>query len=107
MIIKAYLSDSRIQVSEAENGEEAFHVVQSESFDIILLDMQMPIMDGYTCASKIRQWEHSQNIKAVPILALTAYSRKEDRKKCIDAGCSNHLSKPVRKNKLFYMISNL
>jgi len=64
------------------------------------MDMQMPVMDGYTATREIRQWEKAQARTAVPIIALTAYALKEDEKKSLDAGCTVHMTKPIKKVKL-------
>jgi CheY-like chemotaxis protein len=64
------------------------------------MDMQMPVMDGYAATREIRKWEKSQGKTAVPIIALTAYALKEDEKKSLDAGCTGHMTKPIKKVKL-------
>jgi CheY-like chemotaxis protein len=68
------------------------------------MDMQMPVMDGYTAAREIRKWELRTGGARVPIVALTAYALKEDIRKSIDAGCDDHLTKPIRRNTLLETI---
>jgi len=89
-----------LTVQLAKNGQEAVTAAQAESFDLILMDMQMPIMNGYEATRKIREEEaktknQDPNIKGVPIVALTAHALKHDRQKCLDAGCDQYLSKPI------------
>jgi len=66
--------------------------------------MQMPIMDGYTATRSIRAWEQSQGRSPLPIIAVTAYALSGDRSKCLDAGCSGYLAKPIKKEALFASI---
>ena len=77
---------------------------QSENYDLVLMDIQMPVMDGYTATREIRMWETEQNIKETPILALTAFATKDDEKKSLEAGCTAHLTKPIKKAKLLEAI---
>ena len=75
-------------MTQAENGQQACELVLGRrAFDVILLDMQMPVMDGYAAATKMREGG-----VMVPIIALTAHAMKGDRDKCIAAGCSDFLS---------------
>lgn len=78
------------RVEGADNGLEAVQAAVRDSFDLILMDMQMPVMDGYSATREIR----AQGID-VPIIALTAYAMDFDEKKCRGAGCSGHLTKPI------------
>jgi two-component system sensor histidine kinase/response regulator len=78
----------------AENGIEAIEKVQENTFDLILMDIQMPEMDGYSATQKIRELEKN-NGNHIPIIALTAFAMKGDREKCLAAGMDNYLSKPI------------
>lgn len=80
-----------------EDGASAVEAVVRESFDLVLMDVQMPIMDGYTATGLIRRWEQEQDYPPVPIIALTANALKEDEQRSLDAGCNGHLTKPIRK----------
>ncbi len=75
-----------------ENGEEAVKAVQKEHFDIILMDMQMPVMSGFEAIEKIRQMPEYKN---TPIISLTAFAMKGDREKCLDAGATDYIPKPI------------
>lgn len=75
-----------------ENGAEAVEQVQKQKFDLILMDMQMPIMNGFEATEKIRQMPQYAD---VPIIALTAFAMKGDREKCMDAGATDYIPKPI------------
>lgn len=102
-LIKHYLSKAGASVTIAGDGCEALEVVASSTeaktpFDLILMDMQMPRMDGYTATATLR----SQGYQ-VPILALTAHALKEDRQRCLAAGCNDYMSKPLDRKRLLQM----
>ncbi len=79
-------------VAVVENGEEALKLAEKERFDIILMDMQMPIMNGFEAIEKIRQ---IPEYKDTPIISLTAFAMKGDREKCLDAGATDYIPKPI------------
>ena len=83
----------------ASNGQEGIELASLESFDLILLDLQMPIMGGFE-ALKILKSNHCK----CPIVALTAHAMKEDRKQCLNAGFSDHLSKPISRLALLKIV---
>lgn len=97
MVLENILKRLGLQTEIAEQGEEALHRVQDDpdSIDLILMDIQMPVMDGYTATRKIRAWEQSTGRTPIPILALTADAFPEDRVRCFKAGMDGYLSKPV------------
>nr|CRH07134.1 Putative histidine kinase with response regulator receiver domain [Candidatus Magnetococcus massalia] len=100
LLIEKYLQDSDHQLSMAGDGQEAVERVKSEPFDLIIMDLQMPVMDGYSATRHIRQWELEQGRPAIPILACSAHALRDEMEKSIDAGCDVHLSKPIRKGVL-------
>jgi CheY-like chemotaxis protein len=75
-----------------ENGEEAYEMAKKDNFDLILMDMQMPVMNGFEATEKIRQLGNYNNI---PIIALTAFAMKGDREKCLEAGATDYIPKPI------------
>jgi PAS domain S-box-containing protein len=97
LLVQAFLKKTPYQVHTAENGLIAVQKFKAEPFDIILMDMEMPVMDGYSATREIRKWEVDQDLERTPIIALSAYAFKEDRDKSIEAGCDTHLTKPVDK----------
>ena len=104
LLIQSYLKKTPYQIEIAENGEIAVEKFISGGYDLVLMDMQLPIMDGYKATRAIRKWEKEKEVKATPIIALTAYALKEDVQKSFNAGCDDHLTKPIKKAKLLETI---
>ena len=75
-----------------ENGQEALETVKQQMYDLILMDMQMPVMNGFEATRKIRELIE---YKDTPIIALTAFAMKGDREKCLDAGATDYIPKPI------------
>jgi signal transduction histidine kinase/CheY-like chemotaxis protein len=100
LLVQMYLKKTSVLLVMAENGEEAVLNYKETGCRVILMDMQMPVMDGYEAVKAIRQWECESGIQPAKIIALTAYALKKDIRKCLAAGCDAHLSKPVRKQAL-------
>jgi CheY-like chemotaxis protein len=75
-----------------DNGEDALNYAKKETFDLILMDMQMPIMNGFEATESIRRLE---GYKDTPIIALTAFAMKGDREKCLEAGATDYIPKPI------------
>ncbi len=94
-LIGLFLTRSGATVEMAENGALALHATERTKFDVILMDMQMPVMDGYTATVRLREKQFRG-----PIIALTAHAMKGDREKCEAAGCSGYLAKPVNMDEL-------
>jgi CheY-like chemotaxis protein/HPt (histidine-containing phosphotransfer) domain-containing protein len=88
------------------NGKEALTVLAQQPFDLVLLDVQMPEMDGLETSVAIRAREQEQG-GHVPIIAMTAHAMADDRERCLQAGMDAYLSKPVRPQELFETIANL
>jgi PAS domain S-box-containing protein len=92
------LSRAGIVVTIAADGQEALEALQRESFDGVLMDCQMPVMDGYTATRLLRQ---RPEWKDLPVIAMTANAMAGDREKAIEAGMNDHIAKPVRVDELF------
>jgi len=96
------LKKKGMHIFRAENGKIAIDILKKNTdIDIILLDVMMPIMDGYETAKKIRE---IKEIKNIPIISLTAKAMKEDRQKCIDSGSNDYITKPLDIEKLLSLI---
>ncbi|KAK3393005.1 putative histidine kinase group protein [Podospora didyma] len=91
-------------VTVVGNGEEAVEAVKRRKFDVILMDVQMPIMGGFEATAKIREYERSLGSQRTPIIALTAHAMMGDREKCIQAQMDEYLSKPLQQNHLIQTI---
>ncbi|MBD3633830.1 MAG: response regulator, partial [Methylophaga sp.] len=93
-IVKGLLEKFGVSVSVAENGIEALSKLRQESYDLVLMDCQMPEMDGYQATQRLRE-DPSMLRNDVVVIALTAHAMREDEQKCLDAGMDDYLSKPV------------
>ena len=100
VVIQAFLGSTLHKIDIVEDGLQAFEKYKMVRYDLVLMDVQMPVMDGFTATKKIRAWEKEQHMQATPILALTAHAMQEVAIKAIAAGCNMHLSKPIGKERL-------
>jgi CheY-like chemotaxis protein len=104
-VISYYLQQAGLEVDVAENGRVACRKALEaqacgQAFDLILMDMQMPELDGYNAAATLRTKGFT-----TPIVALTAHAMADDRAKCLDAGCTDYLQKPIDKSRLFSVLN--
>jgi PAS domain S-box-containing protein len=95
IVIQNVLQKAKMTYEVANNGREAFHIATTRRFDAILMDCQMPEMNGYEATVHIRQWEQEQNRQRVPIIALTANAVMGDAEKCLEVGMDAYCTKPV------------
>lgn len=99
-IVKAYLKTYPIEIDFADHGGYAVSKYKNGKYDIILMDMEMPEVDGFEAIRRIRKWERENGFAEVPIISLTAHAFSEHRQKCFDAGCTDFISKPFKKKEL-------
>jgi len=107
ILIRAYLKNSRARIDEAENGLIAVAKAQAEKYDLVLMDIQMPEMDGLEAMRRIRQRERQDSAERVPIIALTASALESDVRRSLDAGADLHVSKPIKKATLLAAIESV
>jgi len=105
-LIKAITKFENWEITVVDNGEQAVNEYKSGNFDLILMDVQMPVMNGYEATRLIREIEETKNIHT-PIIALTAYAMKSDKDKCIEAGMDDYISKPFKKQQFLDTIQAL
>jgi PAS domain S-box-containing protein len=104
LLLEVYLKASPHQLTFVDDGKAAVDRFRTESFDLILMDMQMPVMDGLTATRAIRTIEKQRGAPAIPIVGVTANARPEDVQASAKAGCNQHLSKPISRHKLLSTI---
>jgi two-component system sensor histidine kinase/response regulator len=106
MLIKAFFKGLPYQIDEAENGEIALRKFSGATYDVVLMDLQMPVMDGLTATRAIRVHEASRELTPTPIIALTASALAEDVQQSLAAGANTHITKPVSKAALVEAVRN-
>ncbi len=105
IVIQHYLKTSKHEIVPVENGELALTAIKESTFDLVFMDMQMPVMDGYTATAEIRKWEIENGLAPKPIIGLTAVALRDEVRATLDAGCTETLTKPVRKAQIVDIIS--
>jgi PAS domain S-box-containing protein len=103
-ITVAYVEDTPYQIDIAENGAIACKMFKAGHYDLVLMDRQMPVMDGLAATRAIRAWEQANDKPLTPIIALTASALKGDREACLAAGCTAFLTKPIKQDVLLQAI---
>jgi len=101
LVISAFLRRTPCQIDFAENGEIAVDKFIHDHYDLVLMDMQMPVMDGYAATRSIREWERAHGAAHTNIIALTASAMGEDLVRALESGCDVHVAKPMKKAVLF------
>ncbi len=104
VLIQAFLKKTPYQIDVAENGAIAVKKFKERAYGLVLMDLQMPVLDGHAATREIRHWENELGVKPTPIVALTAHALKEYVEKSIAAGFDAHLTKPVRKDVLLAVL---
>ncbi|MGB1978132.1 MAG: response regulator, partial [Pseudoalteromonas tetraodonis] len=105
-VIAKMLEPTKASLTMAEDGLKALEVLKSQSFDLILMDCQMPNMDGYECTRAIRTNEIKSGLR-VPIVAITANAYEEDKQRCLIVGMDDFIAKPINSDDLYTVIGNL
>ena len=103
-ITMAYVEDTPYRIDIAENGAIACQMFKAGHYDLVLMDRQMPVMDGLAATREIRAWELANGKPPTPIIALTASALKWDREACLAAGCTAFLTKPIKQEVLLQAI---
>ena len=103
-LVRGYLKDTGCVIDEVANGAEVVEKFKNGVYDLILMDAEMPVLDGYAATRAVRAIEKERATPAIPILALTAHALKEARDRSIEAGCTDHLTKPITKTALLEAI---
>ena len=100
LVAQGLLSRVEVEVATAENGEEALTALDASpaAFDAVLMDVQMPVMDGYTATRRIRA---DRRFDRIPIIAMTAHAMSDDRQRCLEAGMQDYISKPVDRDAFY------
>src|SRR5258705_7189804 len=102
-LMKHLLDDWNLDFDIVNNGEEAIKALQQKKYSLVLMDIQMPQMDGYTATMKIRNESKSD----IPVIAMTAHAMAGEREKCLSYGMNEYIPKPIRENELFKIINNI
>ncbi len=102
-LARRLLENQGYSVTVAADGQAALSALEQDSFDIVLMDVQMPTMDGFEATAKIRERERASG-RHVPIVAMTAHALKGDEEKCLAAGMDAYISKPIRREELYSII---
>jgi signal transduction histidine kinase/CheY-like chemotaxis protein len=104
-LVRGYLKDTGCIVDDVTNGADVVEKFKDGIYDMVLMDAEMPVMDGYAATRAMRAFEEERAQPTTPILALTAHALKEARNRSIEAGCTDHLTKPITKTALLEAIS--
>ena len=103
-LIRSYLKDYHCSIDSVEDGKAAVEKFKPGKYDLVIMDMQMPVMDGMAASKEIRKWENENRIEKTPIIAFSGNTSGEDIDNCIGAGCSSHLAKPIKKDQLIEVL---
>ena len=106
LLMQVMLKSTPHQLDVVENGKLAVEKFIEGHYDLVLMDMQMPEMDGYAATTMIRRIEQAERRQPTPVVALTAHALKEDEQKSLDAGCDRHLTKPIKKRMLLEVVGS-
>ena len=104
-LMERYFSKTQCNVDFINNGLDAFEQIKANNYDLVLMDIQMPKLDGFETTKMIRAYELEQNVEPTKIVALSAHVNKTSIDQMMDSGCNDHLAKPIKKRELFKFIN--
>lgn len=104
LLVQLFLKKLPYTIDVAKDGKEAYEKFVSNTYDLVLMDIEMPIIDGYQATVDIRSFEENKGVSRTPIIAVTAHVMSENRDKAYASGCDHFLTKPVRKADLISII---
>lgn len=100
-LAKELIHDTQMQITCADNGQIALECLESETFDLVLMDVQMPVLDGHQATQRIRQ---NPAYSKLPIIAMTAHAMLDEKQQCFDSGMNDYLSKPINPSELYNIL---
>jgi signal transduction histidine kinase/CheY-like chemotaxis protein/HPt (histidine-containing phosphotransfer) domain-containing protein len=107
LVMQAFFKKTTHQIDVAENGLIAVEKFRANRYDLVLMDVQMPLMDGYEATQEIRRIENKEGRSPTMIIALTAHAFIEDEQRSIEAGCSRHITKPIKKSVILEVLQSI
>lgn len=107
LVMQLYLKKYPYRLDVAENGQVGVDMFKAAQYDLVLMDIQMPVMDGYEATREIRRYESAQGKTKAPIIAVTAHASEENHRMVLEAGCDDFITKPVPKAKLLEAIQKV
>lgn len=103
-VVEAFLMKFPVEIDIAENGQQALEEFKKHNYGLVLMDIQMPVMDGLEATREIRKWEKENQLIPTPVIAMTAHALAGDEEKSLEAGCNAHLAKPMKKDTFLHMV---
>nr|WP_255263706.1 response regulator [Pseudomonas aegrilactucae] len=104
LLVQTLLEDLGADVLAVDSGHAAISAVQNDTFDLVLMDVQMPVMDGRECTEQIRSWESTRTDPALPIVALTAHAMANEKRALLHSGMDDYLTKPISERQLSQVV---
>ncbi len=105
-VIRGMLSKLNLKPDTASNGEEALRAMQEQQYDLVLMDCEMPVLDGFSATERLREWEQRERRSRTPVVALTAHILAEHKERARQVGMDGHMSKPVEMSQLRELIAH-
>jgi CheY-like chemotaxis protein len=105
-VIRGMLSKLNLNPDTASNGEEALRAMQERQYDLVLMDCEMPVLDGFSATERLREWEQRERRERTPVVALTAHILSEHKERARQVGMDGHMSKPVEMSQLRELIAH-